>query len=108
MMRWLLPLALLIFFESVADIFAKNWSLQRTAWMAVVSLLFYLIANSFWLFALKNGSGLGRGAVIFSVVSALLAVVLGVIFYKESVNKYQLLGFVFGIISLVLIFWDGE
>jgi len=107
-MKWLIPLALLIFFESVADIFAKNWSIQRTAWLAFVSLLFYVIANSFWLFALKNGSGLGRGAVIFSVVSALIAVILGVIFYKETVNKYQLLGFFFGIISLVLIFWENE
>ena len=107
-MKWLLPLALLIFFESVADIFAKNWSIQRTAWLAVVSLSFYVIANSFWLFALKNGSGLGRGAVIFSVVSALIAVILGVIFYKESVNKFQLLGFLFGIISLVLIFWESK
>ena len=106
MNKWIVPLSLLIIFEGLADIFAKNWSLQKTTWLAIASLFFYLVANSFWLFALKNGSGLGRGAVIFSVSTAIIAVTLGILFYKESVSRLQMIGFLFGIISLVLIFWE--
>lgn len=106
MNKWIVPLLLLIIFEGLADIFAKNWSLQRSAGLAVVSLLFYLMASSFWLFALRNGSGLGRGAIVFSVASAVIAIALGVFFYKEPVNRFQTVGFFFGIISLVLIFWE--
>src|SRR5689334_17207720 len=56
-MKWLLPIGLLITFEFLADIFAKQWSLDRKAYLAAIALLGYLVANSFWLFALKNGSG---------------------------------------------------
>jgi multidrug transporter EmrE-like cation transporter len=105
-MPWIFPLSMLIVFEIIADIFAKNWSLQRTAWIAIASLASYLIANSFWLFALKNGSGLGRGTIIFSVATAIIAVILGIIFYKEPANKFQIIGLFLGIIAIVLLFWE--
>jgi len=106
MIKWIVPLALLIIFEALTDIFAKNWSMRETPWIAVASLMLYLIANSFWLFALKNGADLSRGAIIFSVASAIIAVILGVVFYKEAVSRVQLIGLGVGIISLVLIFWE--
>ena len=106
MMKWILPLSLLIFFELVADILAKEWSLHRGYILAGGALVSYLIANSFWLFALKNGSGLARGAVIFSVASGIIAVVLGVVLFKEEVTKIQMIGMVLGVISIGLIFWN--
>lgn len=93
-------------FEAVADIFAKNWSIYKSVWIAVTSLTFYLIANSFWLFALKNGAQLGRGAIIFSVASAIIAILLGVLLYKEPVSKLQTAGLVLGLISIVLLFLE--
>jgi drug/metabolite transporter (DMT)-like permease len=104
MVNWMLPLGLLIFFELVADIFAKEWSLKQHAiWLAVFALVAYLIANTFWLFALKNGSGLAKGAMIFSIASAGIAIILGYFIYKESLTPMQLTGLGFGIISLVLL-----
>lgn len=105
-MPWILPLALLIVFEMIADVFAKSWSVKNIHWYAVISLLAYLVANSFWLFALKNGSGLGRGAVIFSVISAIIAIGLGFLLYKEPVTKLQLIGCLLGLVSIVLLFWE--
>jgi multidrug transporter EmrE-like cation transporter len=99
-------MALLIFFEAVADIFAKNWSIHKSVWIAVTSLTFYLIANSFWLFALKNGAQLGRGAIIFSVASAIIAILLGVLLYKEPVSKLQTAGLILGVVSIILLFWE--
>jgi len=105
-MNWILPISLLIVFEVVADILAKEWSLNRPVVFAVGAILAYVVANTFWLFALKNGSGLAKGAVIFSVASAICASVLGIVFYGEKLNMLQLAGVFFGIISLVLIFWE--
>lgn len=104
-MKWILPLSLLIIFELIADIFAKQWSLNRVTFLAICSLASYVIANTFWLFALKNGSGLARGAVIFSVLSAIIAVVLGIFLYKEQVTKTQAIGLILGLVSIALIFW---
>ena len=104
---WIIPLLLLILFELVADVLSKEWSLHGNWIRWTGAILGYIIANVFWLFALKGGSGLAKGAVIFSIASAIIAVLLGVILYKESLTTIQLIGIGIGIISLVLIFWNG-
>lgn len=90
----------------IADIFAKNWSIKGGWLLAGASLLSFLLANTFWLFALKNGSGLGKGAIIFSISSAIIAIVLGIFFYKEDLSNMQMIGVFLGIISLIFIFWE--
>jgi drug/metabolite transporter (DMT)-like permease len=105
-MKWILPLSILVFFEMVADIFAKNWSLRGGWYLAGLSLLSYMLANVFWLFALKNGSGLTKGAIIFSISSAVVATILGVFFYKEDLSIIQMIGVFLGLVSLIFIFWE--
>ncbi|MFA5001124.1 MAG: EamA family transporter [Candidatus Paceibacterota bacterium] len=97
----------MVIFEIVVDILTKEWSLKINLWyLAVGALISYLVANSFWFWSLKNGSGLARGAVIFSVSSAILAVLFGLVWYQEKMTTIQLVGVFIGIISLTLIFWD--
>lgn len=106
-MKWILPLSLLVAFEFIADILAKEWSIKSGVILAAAALLAYLIANSFWLFALKNGSGLARGAVLFSIASGVIAVLLGLFLFKETVTRIQLIGLILGLISITLIFWNN-
>lgn len=105
-MQWVIPLLLLILFEGLADILAKEWSLygKPIRWVGAIGA--YVLANTFWLYALRSGSGLTRGAIIFSVGSAILAVVIGLVLYKESITKTEVLGIILGIIALALIFWN--
>ncbi len=105
-MSWLLPFAFLIIFELIADVLAKQWSLHKGYALAGGALLGYLIGNYFWLFVLKNGSGLARGAVLFSVVSGIMALILGVVLYKEELTRIQITGLILGLISIALIFWN--
>jgi drug/metabolite transporter (DMT)-like permease len=105
-MRWILPLSLLILFEALADIFAKEWSLHGQWWRAIAAIGAYVVANTFWLFALKNGLGLARGGIIFSVACAIMAIGLGLWLYREEASKTQIAGMCMGVISLGLIFWD--
>jgi len=102
---WLLTLAALVVFEAIADIFSKQWSVTGSILYWSFGLLGYIIANIFWLFSIREGSGLARGAIIFSVVSAVLAVIIGLVFYKESMTKVQLVGICVGVLAVVLIFW---
>ncbi len=90
----------------LADITSKKWSLGGSYWVAILAVIFYVIANTFWLFALKNGSGLGRGAVLFSIVSAILAIAIGVGIYREQVNHVQVVGMVVGLVAVVLLVWE--
>ena len=63
-------------------------------------------SNIFWLWSIKTGFGLARGAIIFSAGSAVFAVLIGLYFYGESTNKIQVAGMVLGVLSLILIFWE--
>ena len=104
-MIWILPLLGLIGFEIIADIFAKEYSLKGGLFW-VLPLLCYIIANSFWLYSIRHGSGLARGANIFSVSTAIAATMIGFYFYHEKLGTLQMIGIFLGLISLVLIFWE--
>lgn len=106
-MLWVLPLFVLVLFELIADILAKEWSLRNYPWLlATLALLGYLLANTSWLIALRYGSGLARGAIVFSVASAVLATMVGLLAYKEHLSLIQIIGAILGIIALILIFWE--
>ena len=105
-MIWIVPIFLLIVFEGLADVFSKHYSLKPTWYFWVLAIALYIIANIFWLSAIKNGSGLGRGSVIFSVGSAILGVLIGLILFNEQTSKFEIIGFALGILSLVFIFWE--
>ncbi len=104
-MQWILPLMGLIGFEVVADIFAKEYSLKG-GFLWFGAILSYVIANSFWLYSIKHGAGLARGATIFSVSTAVIATIIGVYIYHEELRPYQMAGIGFGILALTLIFWE--
>lgn len=105
-MIWIVPLIGLIAFELIADVFAKEYSLKGGPLLWCLSILGFVIANSFWLYSLKNGAGLARVATIFAVSTALLAIIIGIYFYDEKLSSFQSAGIIVGIISLVLIFWE--
>lgn len=65
----------------------------------------YIIANVFWLYSIRNGSGLARGTVLFSLCSAIFAVLIGFLVYHETVDKIELIGVSLGIFAIALIFW---
>ena len=106
MLHWILPLSLLIIFEAIADILAKEWQLHRGTLLWIGAIAGFVVANIFWLFALKNGAGLARGGMIFSVASAILATAIGLLMYKEEVSRMEVAGMALGLVALVLICWE--
>lgn len=100
---WLIFISLLLLFEAVADILAKQWQLANSWWRFVLAIGGYVVANVFWLIALKYGAGLTTGAIIFSVGSALLAIIIGLWLYKEQITRMEVVGVIFGLIALVLL-----
>jgi len=96
-------LTLLIIFELIADVFAKEYSLRASPHLAVFALLAYVIANSFWLFALRNGAGLARGAIIFGVGQGIIAVMLGILWYKETYSQTTTIGMILGFLSILFL-----
>ena len=105
-MLWLGLLVLLIIAESVADIFAKEYSLQDKSIFLVGAFILYFVATGFWLWSIKSGSGLARGVIIFSLASTLVAIIIGWGFYHENLSMRQVAGMLIGVLALVLILWE--
>jgi len=103
---WVVALLLLIIFEAIADILSKEYALHGTFLYWSLALLGYVVANVFWLISIRKGSGLARGAILFSVGSAILAVLIGALKFQEKIGKVELIGIFVGILSMVLIFWS--
>lgn len=101
--RWLYFLLLLVAFELVADIFAKQFSINGKYVFAVLSILGFIVANIAWLISLRTGAELGKGAVLFSVLSAIGAVIIGRFLYNENITVYQGVGLVLGIAAIAFL-----
>ncbi len=97
-------LAGLIVLEACADYFAGLFETNTSKIIfAVTALLFYIVANISWLYSVKHGVGLGRGAVLFGVIQTLLGIVIGILFFKESYTNVQYVGMVLGVVAMVLV-----
>jgi multidrug transporter EmrE-like cation transporter len=101
--KWLYFLLLLVAFELLADILAKQFSLNGRILFALLALLGFLAANTAWLISLRTGAQLGKGAVLFSVLSGIGAVMIGVLVYHEKTTPWQVLGLALGIAAIAFL-----
>lgn len=101
--RWLYFLLLLVAFELVADILAKQFAISGKYVFAVLSILGFIAANTAWLISLRTGAELGKGAVLFSVLSGIGAVLIGLFLYHEKVSIYQGIGLLLGVAAIAFL-----
>ena len=101
--KWLYFLLLLVAFELIADILAKQFALSGKYLFAALSIMGFVAANVAWLVSLRTGAQLGKGAVLFSVLSAIGAVVVAIVLYHEKITLYQGIGLLLGVAALVFL-----
>lgn len=100
---WLWLILVLVAFELLADIFAKQFGQGGQLIFGALALLGFVLANVAWLFSLRNGAELGKGSVIFAALSGIGAVLIGTLIYHEKVSRYQLIGIVLGILAITFL-----
>ena len=98
---WLFLVGLIIF-EAIADYFAKRYQVSDTSFFFFISIVFYIVCNTFWLFSMKNGMTLWEGSVIFSISSAVLGIGIGLLM-GEVINTKQYIAILIGIFSIILM-----
>jgi multidrug transporter EmrE-like cation transporter len=100
---WFTFLLVLVVFELIADVLAKQFALSGKLIFAIFSVLGYVAANIAWIISLRSGGELGKGAIIFSVLSGIAAVAIGLVVYREKTGPYQLIGLVLGIAAIAFL-----
>ena len=101
--KWVFFLLLLVAFELIADVLAKQFAISGKPAFAVLSIAGFVAANTAWLASLRTGAELGRGAILFSVLSAIGAVFIGLVIYHEKASSLQLVGLVLGVVAVALL-----
>ena len=100
---WALILSILS--EGIADIFGQEYAFHGGWLRWVIALWWYILVPIFWLIALRAGVGLTRGANIFFVSSGIVAAIVGIGMYKESLTSLQTIGVILGIVSVGFMVW---
>jgi len=100
---WISPMLFSILSELFADFFGKSWTKNDRTILFVISLSLYVTANVFWIISVFNGVGLGRGAVVFAIGQQMAAILLGLIYFKEKLNRTQFVGAILGLITLAIM-----
>ena len=93
----------IVFFESVAQYHIKKSKINQNYIYLLVAIFSYsivcLLLNKCYDF-----NGVGMTNFVWSVLSIVTMLILGVVFFNESVTKYDIIGILLSISGLYLIF----
>lgn len=86
----------------IGDTIIKYWTGNQKDWMVVVVLVFYTISGLLYFPTLLN-ENLTTATVIWSVLSLIGSVLVGLLIFRETVSLVQGVGIMLGILSVILI-----
>jgi undecaprenyl phosphate-alpha-L-ara4N flippase subunit ArnF len=67
-----------------------------------IGMLIYALTAVGWFYAMKHLK-LGTLGVFYSLTTVILLVLVGVFFFKEQLNIYEIVGIVLGVISILIL-----
>jgi multidrug transporter EmrE-like cation transporter len=83
------------------DYFAKSWSENHQSWRFALSLVGYLCSGIFYIPTLLRDQ-LVVTSIMWSFLSILGFLVIGIIIFHETFDHLQIAGIIFGVLSLLL------
>jgi multidrug transporter EmrE-like cation transporter len=104
-LEWLFLFLLFILFEQMANVLAKQFAVSGKYAFVILSLLCFVTCELPWIFSLRIGLELSKGAVLFSVVPSIGMVLIGLLVYHEKVSRAQFVGIVLGIVAIIFLLY---
>ena len=100
--KFYILIAFVTVFELLADFLFKKWVLVNSKLFLLVGIGAYLVSTILWAFSLKYET-LSKGVVVFSVLSLIAIVLMGVFVFGEELSNVNILGIILGVASIVLV-----
>ena len=91
-----------VFFEAVADILFKEWSIDNKTFYLIAGLAIYFISTVGWAYSLKHNL-LSKAITIFTVLNLLLVLLAGYFIFNERLSTPNKIGVVLGVVSVILL-----
>lgn len=87
---------------ALGDFFAKSWSVERRSWLILAMVLGYFFSGFFYLPTLLKG-GLIVTSMIWSLLSTLALVAIGLFIFHESLTSLQIVGLILGTVAIMVL-----
>jgi hypothetical protein len=100
---WFALFVAFIVFEETANILGKLFALSGIYRFAALPLLSFIVCELPWIFSLRLGLPLSKGAVLFAITPSISAVLIGSFVFKEKLNLYQFVGIALGMGAIALL-----
>ena len=88
--------------EALGDVLLKKWGLANKNIFLYIGLGIYFISTLLWAYSLKY-EYLSKAISIITVLNLLIVVLVGVLYFKESLTLINKIGILFAIIAIILI-----
>lgn len=97
---WLIASAI---FFAFGEFLSKKFSLNPKTSYVILILVVYSIGVLFWLPAILQKNQLSIVGTMWSVMSLLLTILIGVLIFNEKLSLIGILGIIFAFISIILL-----
>jgi len=88
--------------EVAGDIFFKKWSIGGKNIILILGFLIYALGTIFWAFSLKYDY-LSRAISVLSILNLIVVVLVGVLYFNETLTIVNKIGIALGILGMILI-----
>lgn len=88
--------------EVVADILFKKWSLSGRTVLLAAGIALYVIGTVIWAYSLKFEL-LSKAISVFTLLNLIAVAAAGFVIFKEDLSLTNKIGFVLGLVAVVLI-----
>jgi len=88
---------------AVGEWIAKRWSEDQLIHLGMLSLLAYTVSSTCWLGIMAHSKKLTLMSTLWEIGSLLLAAVVGVLLFGETLTPTQWIGFFLAIIAGILL-----
>ena len=86
----------------LGDVCLKHSAVSKNVWFLVIGIILYSIDAYFWYLIYKTEK-FSTVAVVYSVFTILLSIVLGVLLFHEKISVREIAGILLGISSVALL-----
>lgn len=97
---WLVISAL---FFAAGEFLSKKFALNPKASLVVLMLVIYSMGTLAWLPAIMQRNQLSIVGVMWSVLTVVATILIGVMIFNEKLGTVSIIGIIFGMISVALL-----
>jgi len=101
--NYIVWLVLSAVFFAIGEFLSKKFALNPNTTLVIIILLTYSVGVLFWLPAILQKNQLSIVGTMWSVLSLLTTVLIGVLIFKENLSLTGIIGIVFAVISIILL-----